>query len=219
MRRMLPLVAIAGAALLLSACSSPTPAPTATATTTVSAPATTGTPSSSATTSPSPATSTSSSASAAGDPDRPADQCPDADLRVTFGPGDGAAGTEYVPIVFTNTGTRSCVLRGAPGVSVVGDGNGTQLGKPADRDQSGAQDVRLDAHGGQAHATLAIVDLSPTDGSPLGGCTPKRGDGYRVYPPHSTRAFFVRDSKALACDPGPVFMRVDVVASGASGAK
>ncbi|GAA2749073.1 hypothetical protein GCM10009869_03330 [Amnibacterium kyonggiense] len=138
---------------------------------------------------------------------------------MTFGALEGAAGTGYVPIVFTNTGARSCALRGAPGVSVVGNGDGTQLGKPANRDQSGAQDVRLDADGGQAHATLALVDFSPSDGSPISGCTPKRGDGYRVYPPHSTRAFFIRNSQALACDPGPVFMRVEVVASGASGAK
>jgi len=224
MSRTASAIALAGAALLLlSACSpsAPTPSPTATSTTTVIAPSSPSATPTAASPTPSTSPTPTSAVPAGTEPNRPAGQCADDALQVTFGKGEGAAGTGYVPVVFTNTGSRSCVLRGSPGVSVVGDGDGdgTQLGKPAERDQSAAQDVRLDAHGGQAHATLALVDFSAGDGAPLTGCTPKRGDGYRVYPPHSTRAFFVRDSGALACDPGPAFMRVGVVASGASGSK
>lgn len=169
----------------------PTPTPSATATTTAN---------------PEPTTST-----AAIDPNRPANQCPDDAIRVAIAPqgNGGAAGNTYSTISFTNTGGASCVLRGAPGVSVVGEGNGTQLGSPAERFQTGATTVTL-ASGATAVATLKIVNVG-TDGGPLDGCTVRKGDGYRVYPPHSKKAFFVADPEAVACVPGPVFMTVSPV--------
>jgi hypothetical protein len=57
---------------------------------------------------------------------------------------------------------------------------------------------------------LKVTNIG-TNGGPLSGCTVQKGDGYRVYPPHSTRAFFVPDAKAVACVKGPVFMTVDPV--------
>jgi hypothetical protein len=144
------------------------------------------------------------------DPNRPANQCADDVIGVSVGlaPGGGGAGSEYYEVYFTNTGGTACALRGTPGVSVVGDGNGTQLGKPADRIETGVTTLTLQA-GDTVEAPLKIVNIGTT-GGPLAGCTVKRGDGYRVYPPHSLRAFFVRDS-SLACVSGPSFMTVGPV--------
>src|SRR5437763_2774112 len=46
------------------------------------------------------------------------------------GPGGAAAGSTYMPIEFTNTGSVSCTLHGYPGVSARST---SQLGSPASR--------------------------------------------------------------------------------------
>lgn len=143
------------------------------------------------------------------DPNRPPGQCPDGVLGVSITGGEGAAGSAVYRLLFTNTGGSTCTLRGAPGVSVVGAGDGTQLGPPADRVQEGAATLRL-APGATVVAPLQVVDIRP-DGGPLDGCQVVDGDGFRVYPPHSRRAFFVESSSAVACANGPSFMRVGVV--------
>ena len=150
--------------------------------------------------------------SGAADPNRPRNQCPDSSLGVAVvSAGDGgSAGSTHYQVLFTNTGGTSCELRGAPGISVVGAGNATQLGSPAARIQKGVTTITLDV-GATFAAPLAVVDIG-TNGGPLVGCTVKKGDGYRVYPPHSTHAFFVQDPKAVACAPGPSFMTVGPVA-------
>jgi hypothetical protein len=142
----------------------------------------------------------------------PANQCADDDLGVAVmaDAGGGGAGSLDYTVLFTNTGGSSCALRGTPGVSVVGDGNGTQLGAAADRVQTGVKTLTL-AVGASVAAPLKIVNIG-TNGGPLDGCTVQKGDGYRVYPPHSTRAFLVADPKAVACVKGPSFMQVGPVA-------
>lgn len=203
--------------LALTGCGSQAAQPTSSPTITVapstaasSAPVTTPT---TAPTSTAPATATAtpepSTASAAVDPNRPKGQCPDTGIGVGVYPTDAGAGSLYYRVLFTNTSGSSCVLRGTPGVSVVGDGNGTQLGQPATAVQSGVRTVTL-ADGDSVAAVLKVTNIG-TDGGPLSGCTVKKGDGYRIYPPHSRRAFFFADPKAVACAPGPVFMSVGPV--------
>ncbi len=152
------------------------------------------------------------SATAASDPSRPKNQCPDDSLGVSVVYVDAGAGSLHYKVLFTNTGGSACVLRGAPGVSVVGERNGTQLGKPATGIQSGVKTWNLQA-GDTISAQLRITNIG-TNGGPLSGCTVQKGNGYRVYPPHSRRAFFVQDPKAVACVQGPVFMTVGPVGVG-----
>lgn len=119
----------------------------------------------------------------------------------------------HAQIVFTNTGPTACVLRGAPGVSVVGRGDGTQLGEAADRaaDQNPPA-VTLAAGGGTASAPLQSVNIG-TDGGPLGtACAVEAGDGYRVYPPHSYVAVFV-PATVDACTSGTAWMTVGPVSA------
>lgn len=216
--------AAAAAVLLvaLTGCGSQATGPTASPTVTV-APASaapTATPTSatpqppgtaSAPSTPAASSGSGSAAPADPDPNAPAGQCANADLGVSIAiaDGGGGAGSEYYNILFTNTGGSSCALRGTPGVSVVGDENGTQLGKPADRIETGVQTIRLGV-GESVAAPLKVVNIG-TDGGPLEGCTVQKGDGYRVYPPHSKQSIFVKDPSAVACVRGPSFMTVSPV--------
>ena len=82
--------------------------------------------------------------------------------------GNGAAGTIYYPLEFTNISGHACSLYGYPGVSAISR-TGSQLGSPAGWGSlSGAKRVIL-APGATAHTILAYHDAAVTT-SP--GCHP-----------------------------------------------
>lgn len=209
-------VLVAATILVLTGCGSQATQPTRSATVTVapitSTPTATPTPSAAVTASATPVTSAAPTTTpAATDAGRPANQCTDLGVSVVPDAGGGAAGSEHYRVLIINTGGTTCALRGTPEVSVVGDGNGTQLGKAADRVQTGVKTLQLHA-GDTAVAPLTVVHIG-TDGGPLDGCTVQKGDGYRVTPPHSTRSFVYEDSTSVACVQGPSFMTVGPLAS------
>ena len=145
------------------------------------------------------------------DPSAPSGQCPAASLAVSLGTdqGGGAAGSFYYDLAFTNTGSASCVLRGFPGLSIVGAENGTQLGVAAARTNTPVANVIL-SPGGVAKAQFRLVDVGA-----LPTCQIVSGDGFRVYPPHLTQAFFVKAAGVQACsNADQVFLYVDAVAAG-----
>jgi Protein of unknown function (DUF4232) len=108
--------------------------------------------------------------------------CTSAHLSVGVGQSQGAAGTFYYPLVFTNTGTNACTLQGYPGVSLVGS-NGNQIGSPAARTTSSLVLVSL-APGSATTATISLSDALNVCSNPV---TP---DGFRVYPPNQTAALY-----------------------------
>jgi Protein of unknown function (DUF4232) len=73
--------------------------------------------------------------------------CNSATLSVTLGPSEGAAGTVYAPLRFSNRAGRSCVVQGFPGVSYVTGDRGDQVGQAAQRD--GAPGGRSPCHRGR----------------------------------------------------------------------
>ncbi|MEV6556073.1 DUF4232 domain-containing protein [Nocardia sp. NPDC051756] len=81
--------------------------------------------------------------------------CAPADLTISLGQSNGAAGSIHVPIVFTNTGPAPCALSGYPGVSLAAGTPPTPLGPPAEPDTASAvpQPVTL-APTQAAHAAL-----------------------------------------------------------------
>lgn len=157
------------------------------ATTSASATAsTTSTSASTSTTTSPPATSPTGSASTSsasgGTP-----ECRSADLKLTLAPGNGTAGTVYTAVQFTNTGARSCLIVGFPGVSYVTSENGTQVGAAAAREGSPGPAVVL--HPGQmASAVVGMVDVGVFSSS---SCVPTPVAGLRVYPPDETVSMFV----------------------------
>ncbi|AGW42283.1 hypothetical protein O159_23220 [Leifsonia xyli subsp. cynodontis DSM 46306] len=125
------------------------------------------------------------------------DQCDTAKLNGSIAAGGGgAAGSVEVTLVLTNGGSEPCALQGWPGVSFVGDGNGVQLGQPAEFDRSAPHPTVRLAPGGTAHAPLKIAQALNYDQSE---CQPQKADGFRVYPPGSTTALFVKDGAFTAC--------------------
>lgn len=111
-------------------------------------------------------------------------------------------------ITFTNTGDSSCVLEGTPGVSIVGGGNGTQIGAPAEASSGTSAEAVTLASTGTATSVLTAVNVG-TDGGALGKkCGAAAGEGYRVYAPHSFEAVFVSVPDVAACSTDVVWMHV-----------
>ena len=124
-------------------------------------------------------------------------QCDTGKLSGAIGQGGGgAAGSVEVSIVLTNNGSSECSLQGWPGVSFVGDGNGTQLGAAAQLDRTKPHPTVVLQPGGTAQAPLRIVQALNYSESE---CKPKPADGFRVYPPGSTESLFIKDAGVTAC--------------------
>ncbi len=113
--------------------------------------------------------------------------CTSAHLEASLSSGGGAAGTTYYRLRLTNTGSATCHTGGYPGVSLVGNHNGTQIGAPADRKQQSVRAVTL-APGRTASATLGV---GTAENYPPHRCKPAAADGFRIYPPNETHALFV----------------------------
>lgn len=125
-------------------------------------------------------------------------QCDTGKLTGSIQPGGGgAAGSVEVTLVLTNGGSAECSLQGWPGVSFVGDDDGTQLGAAAEFDRSTPHPTVTLQPGGTAQAPLKIVQAL---NYPESDCDPKQPDGFRVYPPGSTASLFVAYTNAMACE-------------------
>jgi hypothetical protein len=108
--------------------------------------------------------------------------CTASELGVWVPPnqGNGAAGTIYYPLEFTNLGSYACSMYGNPGVSAI-NGNGQQLGAPAT--WSGTRQTVTLAPGATAHATLAYHDAVVGSYPPADHA---QAFELRVYPPGQT---------------------------------
>jgi len=111
--------------------------------------------------------------------------CTTANLSVwvNISEGNGAAGTIYYPLEFTNTSNHTCRTWGYPGVSAL-NANGKQLGDAAGRNPlyKGAW-VNIPA-GGTAHSLLAYGNAEVS----TSGCKPAAASLIKVYPPNQTSA-------------------------------
>ena len=119
---------------------------------------------------------------------------------------NGAAGTIYYPVEFTNVGTARCVFFGYPGVSAVTK-SAAQLGPPAGRFPAKPHTVTLKP-GQTAHASLGIVDAGI-----IGACHKATGVGLKVYPPNQKSFQFVFNFTFPVCR-NKVFMHVYPVTPG-----
>jgi uncharacterized cupredoxin-like copper-binding protein len=99
---------------------------------------------------------------------------------------EGAAGSEYLTIRFTNTGRHTCDLAGHPGVSLVSAGH-RQVGLTAKRADDVVKVVTL-APGQKADAVLRITNAL---NYPRSTCGPTEVRALRVIPPGSARSFYL----------------------------
>jgi hypothetical protein len=135
-------------------------------------------------------------------------RCTTGVLTASLGEPEGAAGSVYRALVFTNTGPTPCGLRGFPGVSYVAGEDGHQVGPAAD--MSGERGGRVPlTPGATARAQLQQVDVRNFDPAT---CAPTPVRGLRIYPPGDTASLFVpADGTACATTPPGPQLRVETI--------
>ena len=200
--------AIAGAALacvaaLTAACGSVTPGASSTPTKTVTV---TVTPQTGTTSSPAPATNT---PAATGGPA----PCPTRSLGLKPGLAQGAAGSTYQVIEFTNISNVTCTLYGYPGVALAGGQPVTQVGLAAREDPTTPRKLVTLAPGQVANALLRIVDAL---NYPPSKCGPVKTQWIQVYPPNQTTPVFVAYS-TTGCSKPVRILTVSTVKPGSGG--
>lgn len=123
------------------------------------------------------------------------DRCHTSDLTVSLTGGDAGAGSVYYTVDFRNTSDRDCTVAGYPGVSLVGGGDGTQIGAPAERDSAGESATVTLAPG-----TSAVTQLQATNPENYGDrCEVVSGDGLRIYPPDELDSTYVAAPDLRGC--------------------
>jgi Protein of unknown function (DUF4232) len=142
-------------------------------------------------------------------------ECKPANLKLSLGSGDAAAGHIYQALRFTNVSKVNCVIVGFPGVSYVTGDSGTQVGRPAERD--GAIGAQLTLKPGQVAST--IVTETDVDVFDVSACKPTATRGFRVYPPDSTASMFIAQTgRGCAGNPPSAQLRVQTIKPGAGNA-
>lgn len=114
-------------------------------------------------------------------------ECKVADLKLSLGRGDAAAGTVYRELRFTNKGSRTCKIQGFPGVSYVAGDDGHQVGPAAFREGTKGPAISLKP-GMTVFAPLGMVQVGNYDPAV---CKPTSVRGLRVYPPHEYDSMYV----------------------------
>ena len=170
--------AVAAAALMLTACGPSQPQTQGTTTP--------GTNSASPSTTPASPDASPSPSSSATTPAGPA-LCKAATLSAaTDASGGGAAGSVYMKLNLTNTGTAPCLLKGFPGVSLAANADGAPIGAAATRDETTPiADVLL------APGQTGTAVLRYTQAANYSDCTLTDAAGYRIYPPEDTASLFL----------------------------
>ena len=134
--------------------------------------------------------------------------CTTAGLVAWISYDQGAAGTFYYSVNFSNLSGHACTLRGHPGVSAVSLGGG-QVGTQATWGNPGnakLRTVRLGS-GATATAVLAITDVGVF---PATDCRQVMAAGLRVYPPGQSASKLI-PYPFSACSTRQRFMSVAVV--------
>ena len=115
--------------------------------------------------------------------------CRTATLHITVddSPVQGAAGSAYYPLNFTNTSGSTCEMYGYPGVSFAAapTGAGQQIGVAARRQAGFAKTLVRLAPGQSAHAWLKVAVAA---NYPAANCQPVTARWLRIYPPGETTA-------------------------------
>jgi uncharacterized protein DUF4232 len=125
--------------------------------------------------------------------------------------GNGAAGSIYYPLQFTNLSRHVCAMRGFPGVSAI-DRNGHQLGSPASWDHVIPVRTVVLAPGATAHTILRYSDATVTTAP---GCHPVFSTfELRVYPPGQYSATHAAFGLEACSHAGPIYLSVEPILPG-----
>jgi Protein of unknown function (DUF4232) len=140
--------------------------------------------------------------------------CATRDLSVKPGASQGAAGSLYQNLVFTNISNVACTLFGYPGVALAGGTPVTQVGAAASRD-SAAKAVLVTLEPGQSASTLLRIvqalNYSPSK------CKPAKTTFLQIYPPNQTTPVYVAYSSTGCASTSVNLLTIGVMQAGASG--
>jgi hypothetical protein len=151
----------------------------------------------------------SSSAAAGGAP-----ACATRSLKATAGIAQGAAGSVYQVIDFTNISGSPCTLFGYPGVALAGGTPVTQIGAAAARSTGSSAKLVTLAAGKTANALLQITQAENYSAS---RCVPKASTYLQIYPPNQTTPIYLA-YKSMGCSSSKVnLLTVGVVQPGNGG--
>jgi hypothetical protein len=139
--------------------------------------------------------------------------CPTRDLKAKIGPSQGAAGSVYLTLEFTNISNAPCTLYGYPGVSLAGGSPVTQIGPGADRSTVTQKKLVTLAAGATASAVLQIAEAG---NYPPSTCDPKKTTDLQIYPPNQTTPIYLAYS-TLVCAKPVHQLSVSVVQAGSGG--
>ena len=138
--------------------------------------------------------------------------CATRDLKATVGVAQGAAGSVYQVIDFTNIGSASCSLYGYPGVALAGGSPVTQIGAAASRSpQAGPALITLKP-GAVANTLLRITQAQ---NYPTSKCSPMASTYLQIYPPNQTTPIYLGYKSTGCSATGVNLLTVSVVQSGA----
>ncbi|HUY46341.1 MAG TPA: DUF4232 domain-containing protein [Streptosporangiaceae bacterium] len=208
--------AVAGSALacfaaLVTGCGTGT-SPAAAPTKKVTVKATPGGPASAAATmTASAGTSPTSPAATAAPAGAPA--CPTRSLGAKPGLAQGAAGSTYQVIDFTNISNVTCTLYGFPGVSLAGGKPVTQIGLAAAENHSTPRRLVTLAPGAVANAVLQIVHAA---NYPAAKCQQVTAGYLQIYPPNQTTPIYLGYTAQACAKPVPL-LSISVVQPGSGG--
>jgi hypothetical protein len=142
--------------------------------------------------------------------------CQAAGLRVGIGSPDGAAGSLYYPLQFTNVSGATCTMYGFPGVAFAAADGGAFVGGQAVRNPTFGKQLVTLAPGATAHASLQVAIAQ---NYPESVCKPVTARWLAVYPPSSYVADYVSFT-AQTCTgriPSGSTLGIYVVRPGATG--
>jgi hypothetical protein len=133
--------------------------------------------------------------------------------------GNGAAGSSYYSLNFTNLSAHTCTLYGYPGVSGVTQA-GIQLGSSASRDATHAATVitltsartARAFEGSTSHNTATVIlQITEAENFPTAMCRPITAAGLRVYPPGQKESTVVPFPFVACATSGPRYLHVESV--------
>jgi hypothetical protein len=144
----------------------------------------------------------------------PAPRCSFSRLRITAGPGQGAAGNFVFPIAFRNTGASVCSLYGYPAVFWVTTSE-DQIGAPARQihDPASPASVVNLSPGVSGYAEVLVPTSANQE---LAGCRSIQAAGIKVFPPGSTSSVLLTPSSSALDQRSLIYCNV---AAGSGGVR
>ena len=141
--------------------------------------------------------------------------CATRDLQARAGVSQGAAGSVYQVIVFTNIGNAACTLYGYPGVSLAAGTPVTQVGQAATRSPV-APPTLVTLRPGQAGN--ALLRITQALNYPTATCSPKATTYLQIYPPNQTTPIYLGYTSTGCASTTVKLLTIGVVQAGAGSA-